>query len=144
MFEELGKSLGYVTRRTWSRGLPTDGVWLLPGSGVVLPDAAAVAIEVAVTEGPKAIKGSIDTLAEVSPALGILLIQDAEIRRVAVRSGQRAEVIDRRLSAQLIAARDRISRSQQRIEIWTYDQLRYRYSLTTGRQDPETLARLTH
>jgi hypothetical protein len=143
MFDRLGKALGYRTRRTWSRQLPTDGVWLLPGSELLLPDAPAVALEVAVSEGPKQIKGSIDTLAEVSPALGVLVINEREIRRSALRKGIRAEVVERQVEEKFTAARDRITRHQQRITVWSYAELEHRYRLATGEDGPETLARLT-
>jgi hypothetical protein len=66
MFRRLDERLGYKTRLTWSRSLPTDGVWLLPTDGYLLPETPAAALEVAVSEGPKAIKGSTDTLAQRS------------------------------------------------------------------------------
>jgi hypothetical protein len=142
MFERLGQALGYTTRRTWTRELPTDGVWLLPESGLYFAEMPAVAIEVAVSEGPKAVKGSIDTLAELSPALGVLLINELEIRRGELRKGVPAEDIERRLEHRTAAARDRSARHQQRIEIWSYADLRRRYQLATGAQEPETLTRL--
>lgn len=142
MFEGMGRALGYTVRRSWTRELPTDGVWLLPGVGVLLPQAPAVALEVAVTEGPKALKGSLDTLAEVSPALGILVINDTEIRRGQLREGIEVNVIEERLAAKVTTVRDRISRMQQRIEVWSYGQLRLKYRLATGHEGPETLARL--
>jgi hypothetical protein len=141
MFAQIGRALGFEVRQTWTRELPTDGVWLFSGTGMVLPMAPAVALEVAVSEGPKALKGSIDTLAEVSPALGVLMIDDAEIRRGMLRDGIAAEVIDNRLAARFDLVHNRISRSQQRIEIWNYSTLRFKYRLATGRHAPETLAR---
>lgn len=142
MFMEIGKALEYRTRLTWSRDLPTDGVWLLPSSGYVLPEVPAVALEVAVSEGPKALRGSIDTLAEISPALGVLVINDAEIRRGALRDGLSAEVIERRTAERIAAAHDRAARHQQRIEVWTFAQLSRHYQLATGRSGPPMLARL--
>ena len=142
MFEATGVALGFRVRRTWSRALPTDGVWLLPSAGLLLTEAPAVALEVAVTEGPKAIKGSLDTLAEVSPSLGILLINDLEIRRGALRAGIAPDVIEERIAAKFALATDRAQRMQQRIEIWNYGQLRHKYHLATGEGGPETLARV--
>jgi hypothetical protein len=142
MFLEIGKALGYATRLTWSQALPTDGVWLLPGDSYLLPEVPAVALEVAVSEGPKAIKGSIDTLAEVSPALGVLVINEAEIRRGALREGISVEIIERRIEGRFAAAYDRVGRHQQRIEVWTFEQLSRRYQLATGQSDPPMLARL--
>ncbi len=143
MFERMGVTLGYETRRSWSRALPTDGVWLLPSSGeLFLPEAAAVAIEVAVSEGPKTIKGSIDILAEVSPALGILVIHEVEIRRGLVRKGVDSTVIDRRVTDSMTNALDRVSRHQQRVEVWSYAQLLNNFRLITGEKAPVTLARM--
>jgi hypothetical protein len=142
LFLELGNVLGYSTRRTWSRSLPTDGVWLVPTDEFLLPDLPAVALEVAVSEGPKAIKGSIDTLAEVSPALGILLINEVEIRRTGIRRGRDSIEVERGITHKVEAARDRISRHQQRIEVWSYNQLLRRFQLITGITTPPTLARI--
>lgn len=142
MFLELGKSLGFGTRLTWSRKLPTDGIWLLSDEEYLLPEIPAVALEVAVSEGPKALKGSIDTLAEVSPALGILLINEVEIRRGAVRKGVDPAITERRIQEKFMDAEDRASRHQQRIAIWSYAQLAHRYRLGTGASEPPTLARL--
>ena len=142
MFAKLGRSLGYETRLTWSQSLPTDGVWLLPTDGYVLPNTPAVALEVAVSEGPKAIKGSIDTLAEVSPALGVLLINDMEIRRGGLRKGLDPVVVESQIESKFAAAGERLIRHQQRIELWSYGQMLCRYQLATGASGPPTLARL--
>ena len=136
MFLEMGKALGFRTRRTWSRQLPTDGVWLVSGDDHVLPMMPAVALEVAVSEGPKAIKGSIDTLAEISPALGVLVINDAEIRRTAIRKGVDPEKIEERIQSRFAAARERVARHQQRFEIWSQAELLRRYRLIVGAKFP--------
>jgi hypothetical protein len=143
MFLAIGRTLGYQTRLTWSRDLPTDGVWLLPGDGYLLPEAPAVALEVAVSEGPKAVKGSIDTLAEVSPALGVLVINEAEIRRCALRDGISAEFVEEQIAGRFATAHERVAKHQQRVEVWTYEQLSRRYELATGESGPPMLARLT-
>lgn len=140
MFEALGDALGFKVRRTWSRELPTDGVWLLPTDGFLPAEAPAVAMEVAVTEGPKAIKGSLDTLAEVSPAMGIVLINDLEIRRSALRDGISANVVEQRIASKFALATDRAARMQQRIEVWNYGQLRRKYCLATGNTNGISLA----
>lgn len=110
MRQRLGRAAGFGYRRTWSRELPTDGVWVLPGSAFAGDELPVAALEVVVTEGPKSIKGSLDILAEVSPALGVLVIHEEEIRRGLVRRGVLTEEIDRRLNAQFEAARDRVTR----------------------------------
>ena len=141
MFLELGKAVGLATRKTWSRSLPSDGVWLLSASEDLLPPLPVVALEVAVSEGPKQIKGSIDTLAEISPALAVLVINEVEIRRGALRKGTEIATIERQLKAKIDAAKDRMGRHQQRFELWSYKQLQRRYELATGAEVPETLAR---
>jgi hypothetical protein len=144
MFERLGRALGYQTRRTWTRELPTDGVWLMPGSGLLFAEVPAAAIEVAVSEGPKAIKGSIDTLAEVSPALGVMLINEVEIRRGELRKGRTVDAVERMIANRVAAAKDRASRHQQRIEVWSYQELRRRYELATGSSETEILTGSQH
>lgn len=143
MFLAMGQALGFKTRPTWSRELPTDGVWLVSTDELLLPELPAVALEVAVSEGPKAIKGSIDTLAEVSPALGILVINDAEIRRGAIRKGVDPQTIERRIRSRFDAAHDRARRHQHRLAVWGYDELAQRYRLATGATAPPMLDRLT-
>jgi len=141
MFLELGKALGFDTRKTWSRALPSDGVWLVSASEYLLPPLPVVALEVAVSEGPKQIKGSIDTLSEISPALAVLVINEVEIRRGALRRGVDVATVERQLKAKIDNARDRIARSQQRFELWSYKQLQRRYELATGIESPEMLNR---
>jgi len=80
LFERLGQQLGYRARRSWTRQYPTDGVWLLDASHVGFDELPVAALEVVVSETGKALRGSISTLEMVSPALGILLVQDQEIR----------------------------------------------------------------
>ena len=138
MFEAIGKATGFGTRRTYSRDLPTDGIWLAgQGSPFLLP---AVAIEVAVSESAKALRGSIATLEAVSPALGVIVIQDDEIRRRMLGRGLFEEDVERRLEATKRTARELAATSRQRIEIWDYAQLRYRYRLATGRPSLHTRA----
>ena len=87
-----------------------------------------VALEVVVSESAKTMKGSMDTLAEVSPALGLLVIHELEIRRGMIR--------------QMEQAQDRITRHQQRIVVWSFAQLQRRFELTTGDGGPVLLRRL--
>jgi hypothetical protein len=143
VFERIGRAGGYVTRRTWNTDLPTDGVWLLRDTasfGVTLPIAA---LEVVVSEGPKSIKGSIDTLAEVSPAVGVLVIHEVEIRRGLIRGGVAPTAADRAVAMQVARAVDRVKRHQQRIVVWSYAQLRRRYELVTGDMSPVLLKRIS-
>jgi hypothetical protein len=132
LFQQLGRQLGYRCRRIWTRAHPTDGVWLLDTLHLghdVLPVAA---LEVAVTENGKALRGSIATLEIVSPALGILLIQDHEIRRGLIRAGATPEAATAHIQRLLASATDDIGRSRQRIALWTFEQLQRRTRLTAG------------
>lgn len=143
MFERLGREAGYGYRRTWTAALPTDGLWVMDESlslGTCLP---ITALEVAVTESPKVIKGSLDTLAEVSPALGILCIHEVEIRRGLIRCGLPAERITARVARCMAMAKDRILRMQQRVIIWSYAEMETRYRFNTGDRAPTLLTRLT-
>src|SRR5689334_12840631 len=96
MFERVGRQLGYRTRRSWTRALPTDGVWVVNGHPG-LSDLPLVALEVAVSEDPKQTKGSIGTLVEVSPALGLVVVHEEEIRRSLTKKGVGADEIQRRI-----------------------------------------------
>ncbi len=143
LFEQLGRSAGYGYRRTWTRALPTDGVWLFDESlslGAELPIAA---IEVVVSEGPKTMKGSLDILAEVSPAIGILCVNEVEIRRGLVRRGVPHDNIIDRIARLMMIAHERVARSQQRLAVWTYAQLEQRYRFNTGDTSPALLARIS-
>jgi hypothetical protein len=132
MFEEIGRGLGYEVRRTWSRNLPTDGVWLGVLDGP-LGDLPMVAIEVVVSEGLKSVRGSLHTLTAVSPALGILCLQDEEIRRGLIRAGLPSVHAARRLERQRGEIEQEAERWPQRIEVWGFSKLRRLYQLTTGR-----------
>jgi hypothetical protein len=132
LFLRLGQRLGYRSKRTWSREHPTDGVWLLDAPHLGHADLPIVALEVAVTEGAKALRGSIATLEAVSPALGVLLIQEREIRRGLIRSGVAPEVATTHLNGLLRLAAADLSRSRQRIELWTFEQLQRRARLALG------------
>ena len=122
LFEELGRSQGFEPARSYTRKLPTDGVWLLKrGLVELLP---IVAIEVIVSESPKTVKGSIHTLELVSPALGVLLLENEEIWRRRIRNGdshENALTHTARLLRELAAL---ANQSRQRIEVWTVSQLR--------------------
>ena len=133
LFERLGSQLGHRTRRTWTRQHPTDGVWLLDTPHLGLDEVPLAALEVVVTETGKALRGSITTLEMVSPALGILLIQDREIRRGLIRSGTSPQTATEHLRRLVAAATADISRSRQRLALWTFDQLERRTQLTLNR-----------
>jgi hypothetical protein len=132
MFHHMGRVLEYTVSKTWTRDLPTDGVWLSGPGHIGIGRLPVVALEVVVTESPKQVRGSIATLTAVSPALGILLLQEEEIRRGLIRKGVEAVEIERRLARQQSQVEDQINRSQQRLELWSYARLRRRYEVVTG------------
>ena len=123
MFHQLGRCLGYRCQRTWTREHPTDGVWLLDSPHLGQDVLPVVALEVAVSEGGKALRGSIATLEIVSPALGVLLVHDQEIRRGLIRAGAIPEAATAHAQRLLASAATDISRSRQRIALWTFAQL---------------------
>src|SRR2546422_25023 len=132
LFLALGRKLGYPVRLQWSRHLPTDGVWLAGGRHPRVAGLPLVALEVVVTEGPKSVRGSIATLAAVSPSLGVLLVNEEEIRRVLIRDGVAVEAVDRSLGHQLRHLDDLLRTTNQRFEIWSFAHLRRKYELATG------------
>jgi len=125
LLEQMRSRLGYWVRRTWTRDHPTDGVWVLDTPGLV----PVAALEVVVTETGKALRGSIATLETVSPPSGVL-IKDRETRRGLIRSGATAGAPTDHVARLVSAATADISRSRQRIELWTFDQLNRRAQLT--------------
>jgi hypothetical protein len=132
LFLALGQALGYRVRRTWSRELPTDGVWMSASGEPVTPELPLVAVEVLVSEGSKSIKGSIGVLTAVSPALGILLVQEEEIRRGLIRHGCPTCKIVRSIARQRESLDALVSRSAQRLDVWSFAQLRRRYEMYVG------------
>lgn len=142
LFEQLGRAAGYGYRRSWTRALPTDGVWLLDESLCLGSELPIAALEVAVSEGPKALKGSLDILAEVSPSIGILCINEVEIRRGLIRKNVPHDQIIDRIGRLMMMAQERVARSQQRLAVWSYAQLEQRYRFNTGDSQPTLLSRL--
>jgi len=132
-FERLGRQLGYRCRRSWTRQHPTDGVWLLDTPQVGFDELPVAALEVVVSETGKALRGSISTLEMVSPALGVLLVQDHEIRRGLIRAGASPEAAAQHVSRLLAAAEADLARCRQRIALWTFDQLQRRTRVTLSR-----------
>jgi len=86
------------------------------------------ALEVANSESPKVIKGSLTTLA-VSPSLGILVIQEEDIRRRLIRTGESPEFSDKYVEKKLADARELARKFHQRIEVWSFAQLKARCRL---------------
>lgn len=126
LFEVLGRAQGYLYRRTWTKQLPTDGVWLAPTPLLGLEVVPLAALEVANSESLKVIKGSLIILAEVSPALGILVIQDVDIRRRLIRDGKSVEYVDQYLEKKFAEVRELARKFPQRIDVWSFAQLAMR------------------
>ncbi len=124
MFLEAGKALGHSIRRQYSTEFPTDGVWLLKDS-LLGCDIPVAAIEVIVTEGKKTRQGSIFVLESISPAVGIVLLQDEEIRRGMWRDGATDSAIEREIEHREAHLHRLAEGSKQRIEVWKKANLDY-------------------
>ncbi|KOX20256.1 hypothetical protein ADK67_30930 [Saccharothrix sp. NRRL B-16348] len=90
-----------------------------------------MAVEVIVSEGAKAIRGSIGVLEAVSPALGLLIVQDDDIARRLRSQGYTEERIQQTLKHTIEQINDHISHTRQRLDVWTYTYLHRRYHLAT-------------
>jgi hypothetical protein len=132
LFEALGRRYGYEVRHSYSKSLPTDGVWYMGQQFGALPPVPVVAIEVVVSESSKSIRGSVVTLELVSPALGILLIHEEEMRRRLVRAGAAPEGVAVKVAAARSHAREFATNARQRIEIWSFADLVRLYRQATG------------
>lgn len=134
MFLELGKALGFETARIYTRGDPTDGVWLFGSGAGMLKGLPAVAVEVVVSESSKAIGGSIHRLEIVSPVLGILVVHEEEIRRRLTRAGAKDAGIAAAIARDVLTIDEHIHHSKQRLQRWTFAQLHWAWSrtVTTG------------
>ncbi|WP_147446795.1 hypothetical protein [Corallococcus sp. CA047B] len=128
MFLELGTTHGFDARRSFSRQHPTDGVWLTPRSHGEEGGILVAAIEVVASESPKTILGSIATLEIVSPALGIVLLEEEEIARRMIAAGESRESVDRYLNRLAESIDLQIKRSRQRLQRWTVESLRWRHA----------------
>jgi hypothetical protein len=132
LFEALGRRHGYEVRRSYSKSLPTDGVWYTAPQFGALPPIPVVAIEIVISESRKSIRGSVVTLELVSPALGILLIHEEELRRQFVRDGATTQVVAARVAAARKHAGELAANAQQRIEVWSFGDLVRVYRNATG------------
>jgi hypothetical protein len=126
LFEIIGLSLGFKFCQNWSQSTPGDGSWLW--NTCVLRDSVfpIATIEVAVSESLKRLRGSISTIELISPSLGVLLIQEEEIRRGLLRKGIEAVKAENIISNIITTMEKEVSMSKQRIEIWTMKELRAR------------------
>jgi hypothetical protein len=132
MFRDLGTALGYAVRTSYSQSYPTDGVWLARRPLRKIDELPLAAIEIAVSESRKTLRGSILTLEVVSPALGIVLIHEDELRRRHIRLGGTADDATRRVEDICALATTLVATSRQRIEVWSFAALRRRYHEATG------------
>lgn len=138
----MAKHLGFDYRKTWTQPLPTDGVWVTRGDGIVIPVLPVVALEVVVTEGAKSIRGTADVLSEVSPSLGLIVVDEEEIRRALASRGLDLDRVDSEIAHKRDLAAAAARRADQRIEVWSKAQLTRAYQLITGDARPATLGRL--
>ncbi len=134
LFLHLGELQGYRPQRSFSPDHPTDGVWFR--DDWELGPVPVVAAEVIVTEGKKSMRGSIATLEAVSPAIGIVIFNDDEVRRGLVRVGRDADVIEHRLNRAVGHLKEFASTSKQRIHVWRFEQLQRRHQLAAGLKSP--------
>jgi hypothetical protein len=133
MFRDWGEAHGLRYRKSFSAERPTDGVLLAHTQDTVVEALPVVALEVAVSECPKRLAGSIAVLEVVSPALGVVVIQEDEIRRGLVGRGVSAADVDVVLARAREQAEQLARTTRQRTEIWSFAELRRRYQLATGR-----------
>ncbi len=132
LFLEIGARRGYMTQQSYSSDAPTDGIWLTKGGFASVDRIPVAAIEVVASESLKTWRGSIATLEEVSPSIGILLLQDEEIFRRLVRKGMEADEAKRSLERTKIMMQQAAARSRQRIIVMTMPELRCQHVLTGG------------
>jgi hypothetical protein len=140
LFEALGRRYGYEVRRSYSRNLPTDGVWYTSSQFGALPPVPVAAIEVIVSESRKSVRGSVVTLEIVSPALGVLLIHEEEMRRRLIRRGATSEDVISRVAATRAHACEFAANARQRIEVWSFADLVRLYREATGERSLYRLA----
>ncbi|WP_182102726.1 hypothetical protein [Niallia taxi] len=133
LFLEMGKRLGYSPKKTYSEDLPTDGIWTIPHPLNLMDSLPVAAIEVAVSESPKTLRGSIRTLEDVSPLLAIILVHEGEITRRHIVKGGTLDSALKKISAIHNLLEREVLMSQQRFEIWTEHTLSRWYSIVHNR-----------
>ena len=131
LFLEIGEQMGYRVARTFCQSSPTDGVWFTPGAFGETEDLPYAALEVAASESPKAWKGSIATIEEVSPAVGLLLLQDDVMRERLGRDGWDADDVEVQIERVMEAMRSAALRSKQRVIVMNMAKLRYMHRVQT-------------
>jgi hypothetical protein len=131
LFRQLGEALRYQARATYTREWPTDGVWLHGGFFEPLQGRPIAAVEVVGSEGKKAMNGSVTVLEHVSPLLGIIVVQDEQIRERLSRR-KTAEKVETEIERVVEKARDSANASKQRIDVWTMAMLRAHHDRHAG------------
>ena len=129
LFLEIGEAKGYQISRTFSESSPTDGVWFVPGSFGEMEHLPVAALEVAASESPKAWKGSIATIEEVSPAFGVLLLQDEVMRSRLGRQGWSTDDVELEIQRVHDAMQSVALRSKQRLTVMNMATLRYQHRM---------------
>ncbi len=131
MFKLMGEKLGYKYKKTWNKDTPTDGVWVQKIPNIVLDEYfPIVALEVASSESPKIIKGSIATLMEVNPMIGILLIQSDDKLRENLKKGMTTTDAEKKVEAEVKSAIQFVGKIHQRIYVWDMERFRKQYEDT--------------
>ena len=133
MFLDVGQVLGYTARRAFSSTDPSDGVWVMSDRGGLTAGLPVAAIEVLVSESPKAISGSIHRLESISPALGIVLLHEEEVRRRLTGLGFNEARINRAIARDIAQVEDQIRQSKQRLQRWSFAQLQWTWRQVAGR-----------
>ena len=132
LFEALGRKFGFDVARSFTKTLPTDGLWYSGKGAGRFTGVPIAAIEIVVSESRKTIRGSVLTLELVSPGLGILVVHEDAIRRRLVRAGLDIGEATARVKCLRDHAQDVTSASRQRIEVWSYADLVREYRRATG------------
>lgn len=124
MFLNLGKAKGFIVSKTFSKELPTDGVWFIkhPLDETNVP---FVAIEVIASETPKQIIGSIGILKQVKPMIAIVLLHESEMARKSVLRHASSEKVKSSIARKYQIIQHEIQNSQQRFVIWNEHNLSY-------------------
>lgn len=133
IWDQLGSNLRYEPAHSAGGSRPADGAWFPRMAGPRFARRPSAAIEVIVSESPKTLRGSIVTLECISPSLAVVLIQEEEIRRQAVRRGLPVSAALRKTELLSGEAGDLAARSRQHIEVWSFAQLQRRVRQTTPR-----------
>jgi hypothetical protein len=118
--------------RTFSRRWPTDGLWYPSHRDGLTDGLPLAAVEVLVSEGAKSIRGSVGVLEAVSPVLGVVVLHDEDIARRLRQKGKTEAAIAEALDCINDQIEDHIEHTRQRIQLWTFSQLKRRHDLAAA------------